>query len=96
MLQKKNHQEWGQFSHRSEVYEDFAAIRREIEKETDRVSGKNKGVSHQPIQLKIYSPYVIDLTLVDLPGMTKVPVGDQPSDIDQQIRDLVLRHEIIQ
>ena len=28
---------------------------------------------------------VLDLTLVDLPGLTKVPVGDQPEDIEQQV-----------
>ena len=33
---------------------------------------------------------VLDLTLVDLPGMTRVPVGDQPPDIEQQIRSMVL------
>ena len=32
---------------------------------------------------------VLNLTLVDLPGMTKVPVGDQPADIEQQIRDMI-------
>jgi replication fork clamp-binding protein CrfC len=32
---------------------------------------------------------VVDLTLVDLPGMTKVPVKGQPSDIEEQIRSLV-------
>ena len=28
---------------------------------------------------------VLDLTLIDLPGMTKVPVGDQPRDIEDQV-----------
>ena len=34
---------------------------------------------------------VLNLTLVDLPGMTKVPVGDQPDDIEFQIRDMLLQ-----
>ena len=34
---------------------------------------------------------VLNLTLVDLPGMTKVPVGDQPQDIEFQIRDMLLQ-----
>lgn len=34
---------------------------------------------------------VLNLTLVDLPGMTKVPVGDQPADIEFQIRDMILQ-----
>ena len=32
---------------------------------------------------------MLNLTLVDLPGMTKVPVGDQPPDIEFQIRDML-------
>uniref|UniRef100_A0A8C9M937 Dynamin-1-like protein n=1 Tax=Panthera tigris altaica TaxID=74533 RepID=A0A8C9M937_PANTA len=63
----------------------------EIENETERISGNNKGVSPEPIHLKIFSPNVVNLTLVDLPGMTKVPVGDQPKDIELQIRELILR-----
>jgi replication fork clamp-binding protein CrfC len=35
---------------------------------------------------------VLTLTLVDLPGLTKVPVGDQPRDIEKQIRDMLLRY----
>ncbi|QRW16722.1 dynamin central region protein [Rhizoctonia solani] len=35
-------------------------------------------------------PHVLNLTLVDLPGLTKIPVGDQPSDIERQIRNLIL------
>lgn len=47
-------------------------------------------MSKLPINLKIYGPGVLNLTLVDLPGLTKVPVGDQPSDIERQIKNLVL------
>ena len=41
-----------------------------------------QGISTEPIHLKIYSDSVVNLTLVDLPGMTKVPIGDQPEDIE--------------
>jgi len=64
----------------------------EIERETDRVCGENKGISMHPILLKIYSPKVLNLTLVDTPGITKVPVGDQPKDIELQIRKLVMTY----
>ncbi|XP_042202472.1 dynamin-1-like protein [Callorhinchus milii] len=47
------------------------------------------GISPEPIQLRIHSPYVLNLTLVDLPGITKVPVGDQPQDIEQQVRQML-------
>ena len=65
-------EEYGEFLHLDRRFTDFSAIRSEIENETFRVAGQNKGISKQPIHLKIYSPYVIDLTLVDRPGLTKV------------------------
>ena len=35
---------------------------------------------------------MLTLTLVDLPGLTKVPIGDQPKDIEKQIRDMILKY----
>ena len=54
----------------------------EIQAETDRETGNNKGISEKQIRLKISSPYVLTMTLVDLPGIARVPVGDQPADIE--------------
>uniref|UniRef100_A0A673BVY9 Dynamin-1-like protein n=1 Tax=Sphaeramia orbicularis TaxID=375764 RepID=A0A673BVY9_9TELE len=51
-----------------------------------------QGISDEPIHLKVFSPHVVNLTLVDLPGITKVPVGDQPKDIEIQIRELILKY----
>lgn len=83
--------EYGEFLHlRNKIFTDFDEIRREIEAETDRTTGSNKGISAVPINLRIHSPKVLNLTLVDLPGLTKVPVGDQPADIETQIRDMIL------
>ncbi|XP_014792830.1 PREDICTED: dynamin-1-like protein isoform X4 [Calidris pugnax] len=85
-------EEWGKFLHtKNKIYTDFDEIRQEIENETERISGNNKGISPEPIHLKIFSANVVNLTLVDLPGMTKVPVGDQPKDIELQIRELILQ-----
>lgn len=85
--------EWGEFLHRpGENFTDFEAIREEIELETDRGVGSNKGVSEKQIRLKICSPHVLTMTLVDLPGITRVPVGDQPIDIEKQIRNMILSY----
>lgn len=67
-------------------------MRAEIQQETTRLAGKDKGVTDKPISLNIYSENLIDLTLVDLPGLTKVPVQGQAKDIESQIRNLVLRY----
>ncbi|WFD06087.1 dynamin GTPase [Malassezia vespertilionis] len=85
--------EWGEFLHLgSEKYFDFNKIREEIMRDTELKTGKNAGISPLPINLRIYSPHVLTLTLVDLPGLTKNPVGDQPRDIERQIRDMVLKY----
>lgn len=86
-------QEYGEFQHaRGKVFTDFSEIRKEIEDETDRCTGKNKGISPIPINLRVYSPHVLNLTLIDLPGLTKVPVGDQPPDIEHQIKEMILNY----
>jgi Dynamin family len=65
--------EWAEFLHvPGRRWYDFGEVKREIEAETARIAGSNKGISRQPINLKIYSPHVLSLTLVDLPGLTKV------------------------
>ena len=35
---------------------DFEEVRMEIEAETDRITGSNKGISPIPINLRVYSP----------------------------------------
>lgn len=85
-------EEWGEFLHQpGKRFYDFEKIREEIVTETDRKTGSSKNVSHEPIHLRLYSPNVLTLTLVDLPGLTKVPVGDQPKDIEKQLRDMSLK-----
>jgi dynamin 1-like protein len=66
-------QEYAEFLHiPNKKFYDFAEVRKEIEDDTARIAGTNKGISRQPIHLKIYSPKVLNLTMVDLPGLTKV------------------------
>jgi len=84
--------EWGEFLHaKGKKFTDFEEIRKEIEAETDRMTGSNKGISDIPINLRIFSPHVLNLTLIDLPGITKVPIGDQPPDIEFQIRGMIMQ-----
>lgn len=63
-----------------------------MQAETDRELGTNKGISEKQIRLKIFSPNVLNITLVDLPGITKVPVGDQPNDIEARVRTMILSY----
>ncbi|XP_036596445.1 dynamin-1-like protein [Trichosurus vulpecula] len=86
-------EEWATFIHcKHKSFTDFNKVRQEISDETDRVTGTNKGISPEPMHLKIFSSKVLNLTLVDLPGITKVPVGDQPPNIEALVRDMILSY----
>ncbi|XP_061715148.1 dynamin isoform X6 [Cydia pomonella] len=84
--------EYAEFLHcKGKKFVDFNEVRSEIEAETDRITGSNKGISPVPINLRVYSPNVLNLTLIDLPGLTKVPIGDQPVDIEAQIKGMIFQ-----
>ncbi|XVF02915.1 hypothetical protein REPUB_Repub04eG0215900 [Reevesia pubescens] len=70
-------------------FTDFAAVRKEIADETDRITGKTKQISNIPIHLSIYSSNVVNLTLIDLPGLTKVAVEGQSESIVEDIENMV-------
>jgi len=83
---------WAEFLHKPKtLFFDFDDVRDEIESWTDYLAGHNKGITNEQIVLKVYTQ-LYDLTFVDLPGITKVAVGDQPEDIDQQINKLILSY----
>lgn len=56
-----------------------------IVKATDELAGRGKGISNSPLTLVVKKNGVPDLTMVDLPGITRVPVHGQPEDICGQI-----------
>ncbi|KAK8636222.1 hypothetical protein V6N13_004926 [Hibiscus sabdariffa] len=82
--------EYAEFMHLPKKrFTDFAAVRQEISDETDRETGRSKQISSVPIHLSIYSPNVVNLTLIDLPGLTKVAIEGQSETIVQDIENMV-------
>ncbi|CAI9761938.1 unnamed protein product [Fraxinus pennsylvanica] len=82
--------EYAEFLHAPKKrFTDFEAVRKEIADETDRITGKTKAISNVPIHLSIYSPNVVNLTLIDLPGLTKVAVEGQQESIVEDIEMMV-------
>lgn len=50
--------EYAEFLHcKGKKFTDFDEVRQEIEAETDRITGQNKGISPVPINLRVYSPH---------------------------------------
>ncbi|CAF4837128.1 unnamed protein product [Rotaria sp. Silwood1] len=66
-----------------------------IEEETKKLAGENKNIVKDLIELQVNDPNVRDLTVVDLPGIARNPIADQPKDIHKQTTDLI-RHLIRQ
>ncbi|KAJ4468234.1 P-loop containing nucleoside triphosphate hydrolase protein [Lentinula aciculospora] len=48
----------------------------------------SEAVSNDPIDLRIYSPFVPDLTLIDLPGYVQITSLDQPESLKEKIAAL--------
>lgn len=67
-------------------------VEEEIEKAQNTIAGTGLGISDELISLEVSSPSVPDLTLIDLPGITRVAVGGQPADIGQRIKRLIRKY----
>ncbi|EOA33961.1 hypothetical protein CARUB_v10021456mg [Capsella rubella] len=59
---------------------------------TDVIAGSGKGVSDAPLTLHVKKAGVPDLTMVDLPGITRVPVNGQPENIYEQISGMIMKY----
>ena len=73
---------------------DFSKVKSRIIELTDLIAGTNKGIVDQPVILTIYSNSCPDLTLVDLPGITKIPMSgsDQRDDVEKITKTMSLRY----
>ena len=89
-----NHGEpWAIFEEiKGEKFTDFNKVRETIESLTDKVCVGEKNIVDQPIVLNVYSQTCPDLTLVDLPGVTRVPVGKQPKNIEEITKNMAKRY----
>ncbi|KAM5551608.1 hypothetical protein ABKV19_026449 [Rosa sericea] len=71
---------------------DEARVSEDIVKATDDIAGGGKGISNTPLTLLVKKNGVPDLTMVDLPGITRVPVHGQPENIYDQIKDMIMEY----
>ncbi|XP_072369301.1 interferon-induced GTP-binding protein Mx3-like isoform X2 [Scyliorhinus torazame] len=73
----------------SQRLKNAAEVEGEIRKAQNAIAGDGLGISHELISLEIESTNVPDLTLIDLPGIARVAVGNQPINIGEQIKKLI-------
>jgi len=67
-----------------EKFTDFNEVRKKIEFLTDKACGTKQGILDKPLVLQVFSHTCPDLTLIDLPGITRIPLrgSDQPENIE--------------
>ncbi|GAA0160891.1 membrane traffic protein [Lithospermum erythrorhizon] len=59
---------------------------------TEEIAGSGKGISNNPLTLIVKKNGVPDLKMVDLPGITRVPVRGQLEDIYEQISSIMMEY----
>ena len=74
------------------VHTDEANVAEAIVLATDDIAGNGKGISNTPLTLVVKKNGVLDLTMIDLPGITRVPVHGQPHDIYEQIAGIIMEY----
>lgn len=73
--------------------EDFTKIAEEVTRLTSEIAGSGINVSSDPIYLTVYKKDILyDLTLIDLPGITRNALPGQAENIHQQILDLINKY----
>jgi len=86
---------WAKFEEvPNKKFTDFSEVKDTINFLTDKVCGTSKNIIDKPIVLTVYSHTCPDLTLVDLPGITRIPMqgSDQPDNIEQITRNMATRY----
>ncbi len=98
MPYKESIKPYGEFEEiKGKKFYDFDEVKQKINDLTDKLAGTRKNIINIPIKLKIYSNTCPDLTLIDLPGITRIPVysiliikidSDQADDIEKVTKDM--------
>ena len=72
-------------------FTDFNQVRNEITTQSNEIAS-GVGVSTKELFLNIYSPNVVDLTLIDLPGVIKLPIKGQAKNLDKKINEMIMEY----
>ncbi|KAM4796608.1 interferon-induced GTP-binding protein Mx1-like [Rhinophrynus dorsalis] len=95
LVKSKHDDEWrGKISYLTinQELQSPTEVEKEIMKAQDAMAGPGYGISSDLISLEVTSPDVPDLTLIDLPGIARVALGNQPRDIGDKIKRLIKQY----
>ncbi|ODM90444.1 Dynamin-related protein 3B [Orchesella cincta] len=107
LRESTNGRTWVQFlDHPDQIFTDMEEVKEKILKHNQKImeevvheigadgtmNEKKRVVSEIPITLKLFSPDVPNLTLVDLPGFVPCPKDSEPKDLKTQIEIVVMKY----
>lgn len=70
-----NSEPYAQFDEiKGKKFSNWELVKEEINTLTDKVAGNKGGIVNNPIKLTIHSKTCPDLTVIDLPGITRIPL----------------------
>uniref|UniRef100_A0A8C2E0J3 Myxovirus (influenza virus) resistance G n=1 Tax=Cyprinus carpio TaxID=7962 RepID=A0A8C2E0J3_CYPCA len=80
------------YSDKKFEFEDSSLLGNHVLAVQNELAGRGVGIRDDLITLEVMSPDVCDLTLIDLPGIARVPINGQPQDIGNQIKGLIMKY----
>ena len=90
LIKTNEDMDYATFNHITDcIFTDFADVTNEITTRSKEIA-ITEGVSTTEIILNIYSSQVVDLTLIDLPGIIKVPLQGQDRNLDKKINAMIM------
>jgi vacuolar protein sorting-associated protein 1 len=74
------------------TFTDFSKVKAAIEELTDKICGKDKNIVDKAIILKVQSSTSPNLTVIDLPGLTRIALDGQDKDIYKITKQMISRY----
>ena len=73
-------------------FTDFQEVKSSIEVLTDKVCGPSKNIVDKPIILDVYSRNCPNLTIIDLPGLTRIAIEGQDKNIHEVTTNMIKKY----
>lgn len=74
------------------LVKNFSKVKQHIINAMDNNCGQGRVISTKKVVIDVYLLNSIEISLIDLPGLTKIPLEGQPLDIDLQLERLAIDH----
>ena len=81
---------WVKFQEIPDVkFSNFKSVQETIKLLTNKGAGEGKKLSYKPLVIDLYSPTCPNLTIVDTPGITRIPLEGQDINIEHITKTIV-------